>query len=116
MGAIAVIIKCRRGKGTKFVWNSFRSPASSPSKHSDAVIDDMAFAMRQFSVSYEGRLMLRCFGQISYIASLSNSTEISVRRRDGRVIVGSEATTRVDVDNQSRVDSAQHTEASAVLR
>merc|ERR1719469_1549452 len=64
--------------GTKLVWNSFRSTLSSPAKRRDAVIDDTALAMSRFSTSYDGRLMSRCFWQISYIASLSKSTEISV--------------------------------------
>ena len=37
MGAMLVMMKCRRGNGTRFAWISFRSTLSSPSKRSDAV-------------------------------------------------------------------------------
>ena len=77
MGAIAVIMKCSRGNGTRFVWNSVRSTLSAPSKRSDAVTDEMHCASSRFRFVYVGRSMPRLRRQMSYSASLSTMNATS---------------------------------------
>ncbi len=48
IGAIEVIIKCNRGNGTKFVWNSFKSTFNSPSNLNAHVIDDIGWLINRF--------------------------------------------------------------------
>ena len=78
IGAIDDIIKCKRGNGTKFVWNSFKSTFNSPPKRNDAVIDDIVFVINLFKFEYDGCRISNHFEHISYIASLSNINDTSV--------------------------------------
>merc|ERR1719373_1383396 len=77
-GAKLEVMKWRRGKGTKFVWNSFISTFNSPSNRRAAVMEDTTFAMILFKLSYDGFLMSNFFWQISYRASLSRTRDTSV--------------------------------------
>ena len=46
-GAKLATGKWIRGKGTRFVWNSFRSTFREPSKQREAVIDKTTYAIKQ---------------------------------------------------------------------
>ena len=46
-----MVMKCSRGKGTRLVWNSFRSTFSSPSKRRLAVMLEITLAIRWFRLS-----------------------------------------------------------------
>ena len=65
IGAKVARGKWIRGKGTKFVWNSFKSTFREPSKRRDAVIEETTWAMSLFRLVKLGAPMLRRFLQMS---------------------------------------------------
>merc|ERR1719164_211455 len=64
-GAYDESMKWMRGYGTRLVWNSVRSTLSAPSKRSDAVSDEMIWAIRRLRLVYVGRSMSRLRRQMS---------------------------------------------------
>merc|ERR1719197_2187365 len=77
-GAYDDTTKWMRGYGTRLVWNSVTSTLRAPSKRSDAVSDEMIWAMRRLRLVYVGRSMSRLRRQMSYRASLSTMKDTSV--------------------------------------
>merc|ERR1719326_1530167 len=65
IGAYDESMKWMRGYGTRFVWNSVMSTLRAPSKRSDAVSDEMTWAMRRLRFVYVGRSMSRLRRQTS---------------------------------------------------
>lgn len=60
-----------RGKGTRLVWNSFRSTFREPSKRRDAVMEETTWAIMRFRFVKLGCATLSLVLQMSKIASLS---------------------------------------------
>merc|ERR1711939_847673 len=80
-GAYEDTMKWMRGYGTRLVWNSVTSTLRAPSNLSEAVSEEMTWAVRRLRFVYVGRSMSRRRRQMSYRASLSSMQATSVCSR-----------------------------------
>ena len=65
MGAKVARGKWIRGKGTKLVWNSFKSTFKEPSNRREAVMDETTWAIRRLRLVKLGEVIPKFFLQMS---------------------------------------------------
>merc|ERR1719498_1111555 len=114
-GAYDETTKWMRGYGTRLVWNSVTSTLRAPSKRSDAVSDEMIWAIRRLRLVYVGRSMSRLRRQMSYSASLSTMKETSVGRGASASRARSCTARRGRRDLRRRVDGERQLRVAAVV-